>query len=67
MEHDKNVKQQDSSDLQIIEEMSSSNNIFIKPLTESIESNSDLDLSLRQLINQMSFDYEMSLTDLIDQ
>lgn len=69
IDHEKNMKHQDSgseSDLQIIEELSSKQNIFQNPLEESINGSSDLDSSLRQLIGQISFDNEMSLTDILD-
>jgi hypothetical protein len=51
------------SDLQIIEEISSQPNIIIKkPFRES--GCSDLDLSLRQLINQITLEHEGSISDL---
>ena len=67
IDHEKNIKHQDNeSDLQIIEELSSQQNIIFNPLEKSIGSSSDLDTSLRQLIGQISFDNEMSLTDILD-
>ena len=52
------------SDLQIIEELSSNANMFIRrPIRESGES--DLDLSLRQLINQIHLEHEASLSDIM--
>jgi hypothetical protein len=66
IDHEKNHKPQDSlSDLQIIEEMSSQQNMFIKPFNESIDAGSDLDLSLKNLISQISLDNEISLTDIL--
>lgn len=67
IDHEKNIKHQDSlSDLQIIEELSFQQNIFIKPLEEDSRTSSELDKSLRQLINQISFDGEVSLTDILN-
>ena len=79
IDHEKNAKNQDSlSDLQIIEELSSKQQIFLNPLNqcqkcdfdrrpnESENSITDLDASLRQLIGQISFDNEISLTDIFN-
>ena len=67
IEHDKKSKPQDSlSDLQIIEELSFQQNIFVKPFEESVGSSDELDASLRVLINQISLDGELSLTDILN-
>ena len=68
IENERNIKQLDNeSDLQIIEELSSQQGIIFNPLEKSGGSSSDLDTSLRQLIGQISFDNEMSLTDILNQ
>ena len=52
------------NDVQIIEELSSQVNMFIrKSLRESGES--DLDMSLRQLINQINLEHEDSISEII--
>ena len=67
IDHERNIKNQNSlSDLQIIEELSSQQ-IFLNPINESENSLSELDNSLRQLIGQISFDNEMSLTGILNQ
>ena len=56
--------QENDDELQIIEESSSQVNLFIrKPMRESGES--DLDMSLRQLINQINLEHEGSISEIM--
>lgn len=64
IDHEKNKHHDSLSDLQIIEELSFQQNMVIRPLEESLGSNSEFDASLRQLINQIGFENEVSLTDM---
>lgn len=60
----KRPSKEQESDIDLIEELSLQANMFIrKPMRESAES--DLDLSLRQLINQINLEPDCSLSDIM--